>query len=442
MTSFPTESPSGKAGIPDSAWAAYLKDHQTVLKDAKRIAPLKPHALARMGMSHETPAHPRIIPSELDTILATIRKKGVWNVLAVFTGIRTVAATECEMLLIDLKKHPELNVKPAVGTDYRMMFPDHSQAAGENDGMVSDWRGCRHFLAQFLETSAGHAIQDALGPWFADDRGHIRWKPQENDTDTSLESSLHIDYRDDTGDHVLSTADWASGLRPLRPPPQSLVVPPDHIALLFLRQDKAHCIPRGASGGPRGWFLAPMSLRLRDRYATNMVRAVMKEFIRSRKTPGAHLWIWEKMVHLWPNLFLDAKSDTKTPTNSELIAAVGVNQKQQDTATDQKLANKAAQLIQAVCIAFGLRPPVYPSGMKVMIPSARCNVAYSKLQYQPHESLQVLDPGEEIAHLRGLEGLNPQIINTFEQVVKAIPERWAASPASYGVRYLHATMFI
>ena len=444
--SVPTEIPLGKAGIPESIWTTYLKEHQAVLKNANTITPLKPRALARINSSCEPPLHPPIPSSELDCILTTIRKGGVWNVLAVFTGIRTVAATEFEMLLINLKEYPELNVKPAAGTDYQMMFPKHNQAAGENDGMLSDWRGCRHFLAQFLQTSIGRSIQSALGPWFADDRGHIRWKSQESDTATTLESSLHIDYQDDTGEHVMSTANWTNDTL-TRPPPRSLVVPPNHIALLFLRQDKAHCIPLGASGGPRGWFLAPMTMRLRDRYATNMVRAVIKELIRSRRTPGARLWIWEKMVELWPKLFYQTAADGKTviskiPKNSEIVATVGVNQKEQQKATDQNLANKAAQRIQAVCVAFGLRPPVYPSGMKVMIPSSRAGKVFNKLDYQPHRVLQVLEPGEEIARLRSLEGLHPHIINSFEEIVKVIPEKWTASPASYGVQYLHATMFI
>jgi len=341
--------------------------------------------------------HPKPLkPKSLQQCIEQVKKAGLWNimVLAPGTQVKRSVCGKCVWTEIDL--HIPKDLLPRRGTESQQMFKDRTTAAGENSGMLNDWTRQREFASFFLETRPGVAIAEALGPCVASERGFSR-ASDNPETEAHLLKGVHVD---------VPGVKWKARKTDKVPVLCEVRPTAGRTALVFLRQDTRHSVPKG--GKCSGWFVKFLGPLEKAQY----VNATWTELV-AQKTK----YLSGKQTYVWTELL-----DKFIVSEAEKVLTV--------------------QVFLAASVVFGLRPPTYPSGKLINVPQPFAGAVYKLLRNEgvrPVVKDQTLNPQIVLGCMRDF--FDTELMDIFGAVAAFLPEQnWVVSPVHLGLRYCRALL--
>ena len=284
---------------------------------------------------------------------------------------------------------------------------------GENSGMIDDYLGCRAAMGSlFQDKTLMKLLKSVYGDDFviADDRAHYRDHNDFEDlTKTGKNNLAKGAHTDIPGDNERYDPEEGRNLVT-----EKAVWEKDQICVIALSQSTLHSIGVGGlttTFAPvYGWFIGPMDSDRQQAYKKAIIRDFKNEYtkiVHPRKDAVKSIdFEGEKSVYMWPEL---RKLKTSTVLPEEIIAA---------------------------CIAFGLRPLLYPSHKKIDVPQSQAPSSYGPYcGYRPNPARQIVEVEPELKWIE--TNLPHSIAKHFKAVGSKISgQKWACQVSNLSLDYL------
>jgi len=197
---------------------------------------------------------------------------------------------------------------------------------------------------------------------------------------------------------------WKSAGKQKLPPLWEIRPSAGSTALVFLRQDTLHSVPKG--GQCSGWFVKFLGPEEKAQY----IDATWSELEaqRDKYLAGKQTYVWTELLD---KLIVD-------PTDNVLTV----------------------QMFLAAAVVFGLRPPTYSCGKLINIPHQMAGTVYPHMRKEGVRPVnQIHKPKQVLKCMR--DYFDPELMVIFTTVYKFIPkEKWVVSPVHLGLQYCRALL--